>query len=88
VNLARYNLETHRLDCCATFPELTPEDMRVLTLQFQMAMLCEGTPASGILVAWQDAPSDYIGIFMLGDMVDQPVPSTMLDRIERLARGH
>ena len=54
----------------------------------QMAALCEGEPISGILVGWQDAPSDYLGIFMLGDMVDHPMPTTMLDRIARLARGH
>ncbi len=88
MNLAQYNLTTHRLERLPSAPGLTPEGLRVLSLQFQMAALCEGAPISGILVGWQDAPSDYLGIFMLGDMVDHPMPTTMLDRIERLARGH
>jgi hypothetical protein len=88
VNLARYNLETHSLDRLPAVAGLTPEGLCVLSLQFQLVAISEGEPVSGILVGWQDAPSDYLGIFMLGDMVDQPMPSTMLDRIERLARGH
>ena len=88
MNIAKYNLSTHRLERLPAFPGLTPDGLRVLSLQLQMAALCEGEPISGILVGWQDAPSEYLGIFMLGDMVDHPMPTTMLDRIERLARGH
>lgn len=88
MNLAQYDLTTHRLERLPSVPGLTPEGLRLLSLQFQLAALSEGEPVSGILVGWQDAPSDYLGIFMLGDMVDHPMPTTMLDRIERLARGH
>jgi hypothetical protein len=88
VNLAQYDLTTHRLERLPAAPGLTPEGLRALSLQLQLAALSEGEPISGILVGWQDAPSDYLGIFMLGDMIDHPMPTTMLDRIERLARGH
>lgn len=88
MNLAQYDLVTHRLERLPAAPGMTPEGVRALSLQMQLEALSEGEPISGILVAWQDAPSDYLGIFMLGDMVDHPMPTTMLDRIERLARGH
>jgi len=88
VNLAQYDLTTHRLERLPAAPGLTPEGLRALSLQLQLAALSEGEPISGILVGWQDAPGDYLGIFMLGDMIDHPMPTTMLDRIERLARGH
>lgn len=88
MNLAQYDLTTHRLELLPSVPGMTPDGVRELSLQLQLAALCEGEPISGILVGWQDAPSDYLGIFMLGDMVDHPMPTTMLDRIERLARGH
>jgi len=88
VNLAQYDLTTHRLERLPAAPGLTPEGLRALSLQLQLAALSEGDPISGILVGWQDAPGDYLGIFMLGDMIDHPMPTTMLDRIERLARGH
>lgn len=88
MNLAQYCLSTHRLERLPSAPGLTPEGVRLLSLQLQLEALSEGEPISGILVGWQDAPSEYLGIFMLGDMVDHPLPTTMLDRIERLARGH
>lgn len=88
MNLAQYDLTTHRLERLPAAPGLTPEGLRALSLQLQLAALSEGEPISGILVGWQDAPGDYLGIFMLGDMIDHPMPTTMLDRIERLARGH
>jgi len=88
MNLALYNLTTHRLDRLPSAPGLKPERLREVSLALQLYALSEGTPISGILVGWQDAPSGYFGVFMLGDMVDYPVPTTMLDRIERLARGH
>ena len=54
-----------------------------------VAGLSVGSPVqfNGILVGWEDAPSPYIGIFLLGDTVDQPPTKSVLDRIERLARG-
>ena len=88
MNIAKYDLDSHRLEPLPSIPGMTPEQLREFSLLFQLYAITEGEPVSGILVGWQDAPSDYIGIFMLGDMVDHPMPTTMLDRIERLARGH
>lgn len=88
MNLAQYDLTTHRLERLPAAPGLTPEGLRALSLQLQLEALSEGELISGILVGWQDAPSHYFGIFMLGDMIDHPMPTTMLDRIQRLARGH
>lgn len=87
MNVAKYDLSTHRLERLPSIPGMTPEGLREFTLLLQLYAITEGEPISGILVGWQDAPSDYLGIFMLGDMVDHPMPTTMLDRIGRLARG-
>lgn len=86
MNIAQYDLRTHRLERMPSVPGMTPDELRLFSLQIQLVALAEGDPISGILVGWQDAPGDYLGVFMLGDMIDHPMPTTMLDRIERLAR--
>ena len=88
MNIAKYDLQAHRLERLPSIPGMTPEQLREFSLLLQVYAFAEGDPVSGILVGWQEAPSDYLGIFMLGDMIDHPMPTTMLDRIERLARGH
>ena len=88
MNVAKYDLSAHRLERLPSIPGMTPEGLRKFILLFQVYAIAEGESVSGILVGWQDAPSDYCGIFMLGDTIDHPMPRTMLDRIERLARGH
>jgi hypothetical protein len=66
---------------------MKPDGLREFSLYVQVAAMAEGNPLNAILVGWEDAPSDYIGIFLLGDMADDPPPKTVLDHIEKLARG-
>lgn len=88
MNLAVYDIKTQLLKRLPSQPRMTPDGLREFSLYAQVAALAEGNPLHGILVGWEDSPSPYIGIFLLGDTVDQPPPKSVLDRIERLARGH
>ena len=87
MNVAVYDPKSQRLKHLPGHPGMTPDGLREFSLFAQVAAMAEGKPLSGILVGWEDAPSPYIGIFLLGDTVDQPPSKSVLDRIERLARG-
>ncbi|MNG14812.1 hypothetical protein D3C84_985980 [compost metagenome] len=88
MNLALYDISRNDLSRLPSIPGMTPKRLRQFSLTVQVAAIAaEGETIHGILVGWQDAPSDYIGVFMLGDYANHPLPPTVLDRIERLARG-
>jgi len=87
MNLAQYDMNTHTLERLPAAPGMTPDGLREFSLYCQVSSMAEGNPLNGILVGWEDAPSDYFGIFLMGDLADQGVPKTVLDRIEQLARG-
>ncbi len=87
MNVAVYDLKSQTLQRLPVRPGMTPEGLREFSLYCQVSALVEGDPLHGILVGWQDAPSDYFGIFLLGDSVDEPPSAAVLDQIERMARS-
>lgn len=87
MNLAQYDMATHTLQRLPAEPGMTPDELRQFSLYIQVDAMAQGESLNCILVGWEDPPSDYIGIFLLGDLADDPPPKTVLDRIEQLARG-
>ena len=87
MNIAMYDTKKKTLRHLPPEPGMTPDGLREFSLYIQVSAMSEGKPLNGIMVGWQDAPSEYIGIFMLGDACDHPPSKSVLDHIERLARG-
>lgn len=69
MNVAVYDPKSQRLKHLPGHPGMTPDGLREFSLFAQVAAMAEGKPLNGILVGWEDAPSPYIGIFLLGDTV-------------------
>jgi hypothetical protein len=87
MNLAVYDRKADRLHSREVFPNMNRDQLIASLLASQEAAQAFGGSINAIFVAWQDAPSDYIAVFPLGRTADRELPKTVLDRIERLARG-
>lgn len=87
MNLAVYDRKADRLHSRESFPGMTRDALIASLLASQEAAQAFGGSINAIFVAWEDAPSDYIGVFPLGSAADRSLPRKVLDRIEQLARG-
>lgn len=86
MNVAFYDLPRQELHLAFEEPSMTPDALRKFSLHAQLMAQDEGKPINAILVGWQP-DSDYIGVFLLGTMADHPLPETVLNHIEKLARS-
>lgn len=87
MNLAVYDLNADRLHSRESFPHLTRDKLIGSLLASQVEAQAFGGSIEGVFVAWEDAPSEYISVFLLGRTGDFELSQNVLDRIERLARG-
>lgn len=81
-----YDLPKQELYGVTEAKGMTPDDLRLFSLHMQLEAQAAGTEMDAIMVGWQP-DTDYIGVFLLGSMVEQGLPETVLNRIEQVARG-
>lgn len=87
MNVGFYDMEKGKLRRAFQSADMTPDDLRQMSLMIQLDAQEQGEQLSGILVGWQPY-STYIGVFLLGDMADKSLSEKVLNRIERQARSH
>lgn len=86
MNVAFYDLPRQELQMVFESASMTPDGLRQFSLHAQVQALEEGVSLNGIMVGWQP-DSDYFGVFLLGDMAEKGLPTTVLNHIEKLARS-
>lgn len=88
MRVAIYDKKTCGLTCVQNFPEMDVQSVRQMVLTLQVENLADGgDEANSILVAWEDSPSDYLGVFFLGDASPADLSQGAMDNIPRLARA-
>lgn len=86
MNVALYKPNKgHYLIGARSFPGCTREELVEMAMGIKISAMQDGIQlGQTLLVAWKDQPSDYMGVFPLGD--DLILDEGLLDSIEALAR--
>lgn len=86
MNIALYNPRRgHQLMGAMNYPGCTREEAAEMALLLQIEAQEVGLDlGSTLMVAWQDQPSQYMGVFTLGD--ETILDEDLLNGIESLAR--
>lgn len=88
MRVAIYDKKTSGLTSVQNFPDMDVQSVRQMVLTLQVDNLADGgAEANSILVAWEDLPSDYLGVFFLGEASPSDLSQEAMDNIPRLARA-